>query len=426
MIQFRRNPFSETAIVIPFKENEKGSQLIDRVLEDNNYPLTPEIYQHINLLVNGHIVPRDLWSVTGIFEQDSVLIGPRIARGSGGQLFKQIASIVIIAAGVALSSTGIGAIPGAGLTGFGLALAGAAIAIGTTLALNALIPPPNVGVGSIGDSALSVEGSQMYSITSQANSIKKFGYVPKVYGTHRIFPTVAANPYTEIEADPETGTLVQFFYCVYDMGFGPLTVTDIKIGDTFLTDYANADFRLVDFNKPSVSSGPWDDVLHGNLQFYKGDSERDGTSVAIDRNQSDGGPLDDYQFVRNASDRVQGANQEIILDFVAPNGLIAYGTDGSVSLRNIDLLIEFSKIGVDDWKQYNDSNFVSEFSQAGGQVTIYSDVPGNILPLLVPSVIDWPSPSYVPISYYSLLQRTEERQEDTNRAILDENYNFIR
>ena len=453
MIQLRKNPLSEESINISFTEGENGKDLVDRVLKDNGYELTPELLGYYQLLINGKIVDRDLWSFVEIKESDAVLVAPRLLRGSGGQIFKQVAMIAITAAAAYYLGPA-----GANLSGaaFGAAVAGVSVATG--LALNALIPPP--GLGSIGSLGASFEGSQMYTITGQSNSAKKVGYVPRVYGTHRMFPVIAANPYTELET--RDGNLVQYYYGIYDFGFGPLDISDIRIGDTSITDYADAEYRLVDLNKPAVSEGYWDDRLHDSFTLYKGDVERDGSSVALDKNQNDPGasvsapprealgwnndttvtvlkpndsyssatqdlrvgmfvtgPFADgtfitaisgdditlsspvtglqrvneggllvvitnwpigfytsetYQTVRNASNKIEDSDQEITLEFVSPQGLTSYATNGKQAARNIELKIEFADanapLGTETWRGFNELDYVSEFEIDGGNTAI--------------------------------------------------------
>src|SRR3990167_7465005 len=103
----------------------------------------------------------------------------------------------------------------------------------------------------------------MYSIANQSNAVRRFGTVPKVYGYHKAFPNVAAVPYTELEVDPTTGELVQYLYAIYDFAYGPMTVNDIKIGDTPLNtdNFTDFTFNLVDFNRTLVDEGDWDAPL---------------------------------------------------------------------------------------------------------------------------------------------------------------------
>jgi len=102
-----------------------------------------------------------------------------------------------------------------------------------------------------------------------------------------------------------------------------------------------------------------DEPLYSDLEFYKGDVEKDISSVALDKNLSGGGPLDDYQVVRSASSAVNGANQEITLDFTCPQGLVAYGTNGVAVNRLIEIDIEFSKSDEEVWRNFNELDYVT-------------------------------------------------------------------
>jgi hypothetical protein len=447
MIQLRKNPFSETSISVPFLPGETGDKLVDRALSSNGYVVNPKLLKHVNLVVNGYAVQEDMWPFCRIKESDTVVIGPRISSGDAGQIFKTVAVLAITLA-VAYYYP-----PGATL---GNALLVAGVSAAASLAFNAMIPPP--GLPGIGGETSSFEGSQMYSITSQSNTAKKFGAVPKVYGTHRMFPLLAATPYTEIQADNATGAVVQYYYAIYDFGHGPLEISDVRIGDTPISHYGDAYYRLVDLNKPEEDEGSWDEVLHDNFEFYKGDVERDGTQVAIDKNENDTGAtvnppkrratstkgsniltavkhptnpaitdatsdlqsgmvisgpgiskgtvitditnttitldrpatktnsqgyyyftrVGDYQVTRSASDLANGSSQEIILDFVCPQGLIQYSDySGGKYPRTIELTIEFSKEDENIWRPYNDYTYVSDFDWVGGGSS-YVNVPVSV------------------------------------------------
>lgn len=386
MIKVRLNVLSE-GTEIEGKESETLKELVYRVLENNGHKeINENVLEHITVLINGLQIDSEMWPIVTYKDTDEVLVASVIKGGDFGQIFKQVAIIAVTIVASILLSPGAGATFGASLTA---ALEVAAITVATTLALNALIPPPNMGNGGgIGIDGSSLEQSQMYSITGQANRINKYGFVPKVYGTHKVFPILAANPYTEIEADSSTGTLVQFFYCIYDFGFGPLEIQDIKIGETPITDFADVSYNFVDFNKPAVSEGPWDDYLSTALVFYKGDIQQDSTTVGINKNREVAGTaVEDYEVVRNASSAVNGCDQEIILDFICPQGLIAYGSNGDASPVNIDLEIYFSKVGEDNWIPFNDKNYVKNYQYAGG-ADAYSLIDATPLPLITTNYVD--------------------------------------
>lgn len=334
--------------------------MVDRVLLENGYDITnPKVVKSFQVILNGHRIDREYWTFTEVKEEDIILVAPIISRGDGGQLFKQAALIAI--------AVGAAAFGQAYISGWAWQAAFVAtITIGGTLLLNGLIPPPAPpSFGGLGGEG-SFEQSQMFSITGQSNAVKKFGFVPKVYGRHRIFPVIAANPYTEIQADPETGQNVQYFYAIYDFGFGPATISDIKIGDTPIQSFANCEYRLVDLNKPDTDEGIWDTALNKSFNFYKGDVERDGSVYALQKNKEDSGAfVDDYQVVRNASNNVQGSKQEIQIDFSFGQGLVAFGTDGSKNNRTVEVIVEFSKADEDVWKPFNDGAYVDDFYVCG-------------------------------------------------------------
>lgn len=379
MILLRKNAFSETSIEIPFKNEETVQDLVVRTVTSNGYEDSEAILNHFQVLINGLKVDKELWSIVVVKESDQVLIAPIIARGDGGQLFKQI---VIIAAVVTAAAFGQAQVSAGLWSAYGAAAFTAAVSIGSTLLMNSLIPPPGLpGLGGLG--SLDSSDSQMYSITSQSNSVKKFGSVPKVYGTHRIFPLIAANPYTEIEPDPETNALVQYFYGIYDFGFGPSEVTDIRIGNTPIEDFANKEYKLVDFNKPAVDEGVWDEKMQNFLTHYKGDLEKEDVTYALDKNSTDSTAAeDDFRVVRNAASVVDTSSHEIILDFVCPQGLISYGTNGKTYARNIDLLIQFRKVTEpNNWVAFNDIRYVHDYQTTGGDGNVFRDVFITIAPV---------------------------------------------
>lgn len=356
MIVFRHSNFevSKDDLELKIVDGELLSAAITRVTADIDLgKFTCE--DVFSVAVNGVLVEPWAWSQTALKESDNVMIVPTL---KGGQTFKQVALLAIaIVASVVVSPA-----VGGGIWG---ALAATAITVGSSLLLNALIPPPNAGGLDTGD--LGVEGSQMYSISGQSNQVKRFGSVPKVYGNHRVYPFVAANPYVQLEIDPDTKEVVQYLYCVYDFGFGPMKVDALKIGDTYLSNFSDVEYNLVDPNKPAISEGEWDDQTIDAFKIYKADADVANLAVVLDGNQVSGGPVDTWQATRTTGLNTDGVDQEVIMSFVNPQGLIGVAADGTKSTREIALIIEFSKVGMNDWHGFNDLNFVSNFSAIGGQ-----------------------------------------------------------
>lgn len=348
----------ETPKEFAIVEGELLSTAVDRAT--SGIPLGPlSVGEVFTVLINGIQVRPDMWDKISLKSDDSVLVTPLLRDGDFGQVFKQILIIAVsIVATVYLSPAVGGGVYGA------LAVAGVTIA--ATLTLNALIPPPTPNLGGLGD--LGGDGpssSQMYAITGQSNQLNRLGVVPKVYGTHRIFPLLAANPYTELAVNPITGEVIQYLVSVYDFGLGSPIITDIKIGDTPLSAESFSDFqyRLVDPNKPDVGDD-FDSPLEKEFELYKQDRTVTPLSIALADGQSN---------TQLTDDNPKNLPIEIILDMVCPRGLYGYSSGGALGDRRISLIIEFALDGTSDWKSYNDLSVVDGFRAVGG--TDFTDFP---------------------------------------------------
>lgn len=332
----------------------------------SNTPFEENIREHFYVVVNGHVIPKEMWEITKTLETDNILIAPSL-KGDQQGLLRVVALIAVMIA-APYAAPGLAA-----ATGLSVGAATGVITVLGSLAISALIPPADMKTG-VNDAENS---SQMYTLSSQSNKTVKLGFVPKVYGTHRMFPNVAANPYIRFETGSD-GKLVQFLYAIYDFGLGPALIDEIRIGDTAIGDFADCDYRLVDLNKPSVSEGTWDDQTSAEFKYYKGDNNTEDVSVTFVKNQNDTPtpPEGDYRVVRNSAVNPNNASTEISLLLYAPQGLIGYASNGKSSARSVVFDIEFAKVGTEDWYPYNEFTQVIDYRSTGGD-TLYSDFPAG-------------------------------------------------
>lgn len=403
MIHLRLSPFQKTTkdkeieIII----EETVSQAAERVLEGIPRPENKSFSDVFVVLVDGMSIKSEDWDKTVLQKHSDVLFIPRL-KGDEGGIFKQFITMAVVLAVSVYATPQVGAVAGG--------LLSAAAGIGTSLLLNALIPPP---VASTAAATENIEESQMYSITNQANAINKFGNVPKVYGEHRMFPVLVANPYTQIVVDPTNQELSQYLYAIYDFGLGPVSIRDIKIGDTPIQEFQEAFWRIVDPNRPDQSEGPWDDVTMKDFGYYRGKANTESLGVNLNGNKNTGSALIDYQVIRNAAPNPLGQKQRITLNFVNVQGLYAYSAAGELVERAISLDIQFAKVGTEDWRSFKDYAYVEEYTTAGGNLasdTVMVGFPGTQNPVLSNtgnpnSVINYPY-GWVELSISERAQRS--------------------
>jgi len=341
---------------IDIVQGELLSDAVTRVLL--NVPLQKPVEEMFQVHINGYLIETDLWGSVKLNTSDVVIIHPKISGEDSNAILGQVLVIAAIAAATYFT----------GPLGLGAQIAirvGVAVVAGYLA--GQLFPPPVLkGQGAFDGSTLA--DSQMYSISSQQNATRKFGTVPRVYGTHRMYPVVAAAPYTDLEVDPVTGKKVQYFYAIYDFGFGPNQIEDLRIGNTLLTDYVDVTTRLVDLNKPAVSEGVWDDLTSDHFELYKGDVTTEQVGVEISGNRVNGDPQSAYQVIRNAANNPDNLPQEITVTLINPQGLYAINSSGTRGTRSIDYEVYFSKKNENVWKAYNDVSYVELYEAVGGDV----------------------------------------------------------
>lgn len=162
-----------------------GVNLVD-VLEQAG--VNPVLGPWLAVAVDGMLVERHHWLATeppaGSFV--TVAIVPRGGDGGGNKIIR-IVALVAIAAAVAFTGVVLAPALGFAAGSFGAAALSAAVGIGLTLAVNALIPPPRPTTRSSDRGAADIARSP--TISGAGNELPKFGdVIPTIFGRHRIFP----------------------------------------------------------------------------------------------------------------------------------------------------------------------------------------------------------------------------------------------
>ena len=205
-------------------------------------PHLPDDFYEVGIIcINNVPVPRNMWksvkpkasnSKTHVPVQIDFRVPVYGGGGDGGKnVFALVASFALLAAtGAAIGGffQTAGGLFAAGSTsayalGFGFALAG-------QLLVSALTAPPGGGQEeNIRD--------QDRNSSANGNSLEPNGAVPRVVGTHKVFPPFAGEPLIYYDGPDE---IVEVAYVLA----GPHDIQDIKIGATPIEELTDVDFSI--------------------------------------------------------------------------------------------------------------------------------------------------------------------------------------
>ena len=172
-------------------------------------------------------------------------------------------------------------------------------------------------------------GSRARLLSGGRNRVDPYAPIPKVYGTWRYFPPMAAVPHTEV-----TGS-AQYLRQAVLWGYGPLTLTDVKVGDTPL-----ASFDDVSVSHETVASTPQ------ALTYYTGDVAEVLPAVTLKA---------DFQGVSvgstgNSAERTTaGACNEFGVDILFPAGTYRINAKGKTRAAVFYYTVSYRAQGSTSW-----------------------------------------------------------------------------
>jgi hypothetical protein len=143
---------------------------------------------------------------------------------------RNVLRLVLMVAAAAFLGPGAFGLPGLGLTG--LQLAGASLL--ANLAIGALVgvEAPNTSAGQTPSTA--------YSTSLSGNRPALDECIPVIFGTHKVQPRFAGDPYSEFGADDK-----QFFHAVYVVGEGPHNLLQPVLDDTDLRHFKQVQYEFL-------------------------------------------------------------------------------------------------------------------------------------------------------------------------------------
>jgi hypothetical protein len=298
----------------------QGGRLVVRVapmgtLADLVAALVPDELDrdHISAFIGGDYIDPDLWA--------------KIRPKSGASVYLRIVpqdpvtliSLLGTAAAPTITAT---LFPTLIAGSFGAAIAGAAISMAITYAASALIGPRPTQSRS---------ESPTYGISSARNGITPFQTVPVVLGTHRMVPPYGATPYTEVVGN------AQYLRFVLIWGYGPVEVSDIKIGNTPIGDYADVETEH-DFNGNAAQ-----------LDLYPADASQEDLSIRL---------LD--TFVERTTPL---KTTEIGVTLTFPAGLYKVNSNGQRVKTDVRIVGQYRLVGAGSFTDWFDQIYNDDTAQ---------------------------------------------------------------
>ncbi|MCB5411324.1 hypothetical protein [Pseudogemmobacter faecipullorum] len=229
-----RDTFSFSPQVVRLPEGETLQVMRSRM------PSLPDEFDEYGVIcINGHPVPRDLWGMLRPKPQAVTEITFHLpAQGGGGDgknIFATIASIAltVVSGGIA-GGTLLGGLTGASVAG-GATVASLALAAGVSLAgsllISALVPPPSI------ETAKGRAVQNPGAASADGNLLEPNGPIPRVVGERKVYPPLAAEPFTYFSGPDE---VVEAAYILA----GPHRIRDIRLGAASVSGVPDIDFEV--------------------------------------------------------------------------------------------------------------------------------------------------------------------------------------
>ncbi|MGL6459758.1 hypothetical protein ACSZNG_12255 [Aeromonas hydrophila] len=274
--------------------------------------------------VNGRILPQDDLHLEIPSAGDVIAIAPIPMGGGGGNTGKTIIRLVAVVA-LTYFTMGTGAYSLSGITGLaagsaGLAAAGAAVMIGGTLAINALLPYSSMNNKTRGGSGTE---SRTYGIDGAKNTSEDGLPVPVTYGRHRQAGNIIGN-YTTMSGQ------TQYLHMLINAGEGVIAGVkpgSILINDQPLDSLTDVEYRVLNGNDGQETTNIFDQQIIPN-------------QVTVNREMKKASVW--TEFTTSVSREVEGVR----LDFLS--NIYKMDDQGSQKPHQVDVIAEIKPFGAPD------------------------------------------------------------------------------
>jgi hypothetical protein len=386
----------------------EGTSVLD-IVEALEIP--ERFHSHVEVRIGEHAIPVENWHRVRPRAGAAIAIRivPQGGGGSGGGGKNVLASILMLAvlviatvvagpiASSILGAAGIAgetAILGTTITAFTLtkAVVAATIMMVGGLLVNALVPPPKQEGNAVGQRAL---------ITGVQNRLVPYGTVPRIIGKRRVYPMLAARPYTEAQGP------LRFLRILLAVGMGPLAISDIKIGETPIGVFTNITTEIKEgWTTNAFGALPPGKTADTAPTLFTSRVRETGVNALLTHNVA-------------VTRTTLTETSEISIDVDAPIGLASY--DGKQRRLELTILVavEWRAVGAGSWTSVVwDGNDTADGTQTNGVLTLKDatatgttrggrwkvPAPGQYEVRLTRTTVDYNSPSIVERTVWSIMR----------------------
>jgi hypothetical protein len=280
--------------------------------------------------INGEVIDPSHWK--NIRPKLNAVVGVCIVPGKGGGGKNPLSTIITLVTLVAAPY--LAGVYGASLAGaiyggmgpvtasqFAVASGIIRVAVGAVgfLAASALSSAPHqsnqANAGNTG-----VRNSPTQFVEGASNQILRDGVVPICLGTNRMFPPQAALPYTETQNGD------QYVRQLFTFGYGKVSISEEKIGDTLLSEFDDVE-----------EDNKLDADLSDGTALYADDVYQEGLSVTITYGEG------------YTTRTTQADINEFEVDITFGEGLYVASDTGAMSAVSVTMEVGYSLTGVGSW-----------------------------------------------------------------------------
>lgn len=214
---------SAKVVILP-----EGASIHDAVMMSG---IGPNLRKHVDVFLAEHLILPRHWKRIRPKPGAQLYLRVRLRGGgdSGGKdVLRTVLMIAIVVVAAVFNPFAAGTI------------ASSVFMVGATIAgqmlVNALIPPPDPGRDPWRFDQQ--PGNPYASLTGIRNQFAPYAPIPRVMGEKRMYPLLAARPYTVLQGK------TQWLHLALLVGYGPVNVSDIRIGQTPISAFQGAQWEV--------------------------------------------------------------------------------------------------------------------------------------------------------------------------------------